>query len=150
MSLSSDGNTVAIGARSNDGNGTNSGHVRVCKNWSGGAYMNITVTPVNDGAPTITSTAVTTIAEDSAYTYTVTTNDVDGDTVTLAGTTIPSWLSFNTGTGVLSGTPTNDDVGIHNVVITATDGNGGSVTDEFSINVKNVNDAPTITSTAGT
>ena len=35
VSLSSDGSTVAIGAIQNDGNGTNSGHVRIFKNTSG-------------------------------------------------------------------------------------------------------------------
>ena len=35
VSLSSDGNTVAIGANNNDGNGWNSGHVRIYKNISG-------------------------------------------------------------------------------------------------------------------
>ena len=35
VSLSSDGSTVAIGAQSNDGNGTNTGHVRIYKNISG-------------------------------------------------------------------------------------------------------------------
>ncbi|MFT6744084.1 MAG: Flp pilus assembly pilin Flp [Bacteroidia bacterium] len=35
VSLSSDGSTVAIGANSNDGNGTSAGHVRVYKNISG-------------------------------------------------------------------------------------------------------------------
>jgi Flp pilus assembly pilin Flp len=35
VSLSSDGNTVAIGAPSNDGNGSTSGHVRIYKNISG-------------------------------------------------------------------------------------------------------------------
>jgi hypothetical protein len=35
VSLSSDGSTVAIGARYNDGNGSYSGHVRVYKNISG-------------------------------------------------------------------------------------------------------------------
>ncbi|MEG0915918.1 MAG: T9SS type A sorting domain-containing protein [Myroides sp.] len=35
VSLSSDGNTVAIGAPHNDGNGANSGHVRIYKNISG-------------------------------------------------------------------------------------------------------------------
>ena len=34
VSISSDGTTVAIGAHYNDGNGTNSGHVRVYKNIS--------------------------------------------------------------------------------------------------------------------
>ncbi|MGK0253443.1 MAG: hypothetical protein ACI9OE_000913 [Mariniflexile sp.] len=35
VSLSADGNIVAIGAKDNDGNGSNSGHVRVYKNISG-------------------------------------------------------------------------------------------------------------------
>ena len=35
VSLSSDGSTVAIGARYNDGNGTSAGHVRIYKNISG-------------------------------------------------------------------------------------------------------------------
>jgi hypothetical protein len=35
VSLSGDGNTVAIGATSNDGNGNNSGHVRIYENISG-------------------------------------------------------------------------------------------------------------------
>ena len=37
VSMSSDGQTVAIGAKNNDGNGSNSGHVRVYK-WSGTAW----------------------------------------------------------------------------------------------------------------
>ena len=37
VSLSSDGTIVAIGAYANDGNGTNSGHVRVFK-WNGSAW----------------------------------------------------------------------------------------------------------------
>jgi len=35
VSLSSDGNTVAIGANGNDGNGSNSGHVRIYENIAG-------------------------------------------------------------------------------------------------------------------
>ncbi|UPT72039.1 MAG: T9SS type A sorting domain-containing protein [Flavobacterium sp. JAD_PAG50586_2] len=35
VSLSSDGNIMAIGAKNNDGNGSNSGHVRVYRNVSG-------------------------------------------------------------------------------------------------------------------
>ena len=35
VSLSSDGSTVAIGARNNDGNGSNSGHVRIYNNVNG-------------------------------------------------------------------------------------------------------------------
>jgi len=40
VSMSSDGNHLAIGARGNDGNGLNSGHVRVFK-WSGVAWVQL-------------------------------------------------------------------------------------------------------------
>ena len=102
-------------------------------------------------APSITSTAITSVDEDSAYSYTVTTSDPDaGDTVTLSGTTVPAWLSFDAETGILSGTPTNSEVGGHSVVITATDVAGATATDSFTITVANTNDAPTISSTAVT
>jgi len=108
----------------------------------------ITVDNTND-APTISSTAVITVDEDSAYTYTTTASDVDAeDTVTLSCTTFPSWMSCTD--GALTGTPTNDDVGPHSVVITATDAAGATATDTFTVTVDNTNDAPAITSTAGT
>ena len=99
--------------------------------------------------PTISSTAVVSIDEDSAYSYTTVASDVDaGDTVTLTCTTFPNWMSCTA--GALTGTPTNDHVGSWNVVITATDAAGATATDSFTVTVANTNDAPTITSTAGT
>ena len=110
----------------------------------------ITVNNVND-APTITSTAVTTVNEDAGYSYTFAASDADsGDSVTLSAPTTPSWLSFNANTGVLSGTPSNNDVGNHSVVLKATDNSGAVDTQSFTLTVDNVNDAPTITSTAVT
>ena len=110
--------------------------------------FNVSVTNVND-APVITSNAITTINEDTLYSYTIVVNDVDvGDNISLTATTIPSWLSFNTSTGVLSGTPTNNDVGNHSVSITATDGIGATDIQSFNINVVNVNDLPVFTSTS--
>ena len=104
----------------------------------------LTVSNVND-VPTVTSTAVTSIAEDTAYSYTFAASDVDsGDTVTYAATTKPSWLSFNNSSGVLSGTPSNDHVGTHDVTLTATDSNGVVVTQSFTLTVGNVNDAPIV------
>ena len=110
----------------------------------------IVVSNAND-APAVTSTAVTAATEDAVYTYTLTASDADtGDTLTMAGTTVPSWLTFTASTGVLTGTPTNDDVGDHSVVLTVSDAAGESATDSFTITVANTNDAPTITSTAVT
>ena len=107
----------------------------------------VTVSNSND-APTITSTALTNVTEDSAYSYTFTVSDVDaGDSLTLSAPTLPAWLSFDTGTGVLSGTPTNADVGDHNVLLRVNDGTV-DVDQNFTVTVSNSNDAPTITSTA--
>jgi len=47
-----------------------------------------------NSAPTFTSTAVTSVYADSLYSYTVETNDTDGDVVNVSGTTVPAWLSF--------------------------------------------------------
>ena len=104
----------------------------------------LTVSNVND-VPTVTSRAVTSIAEDTAYSYTFAASDVDsGDTVTYAATTKPSWLSFNNSSGVLSGTPSNDHIGTHDVTLTATDSSGVIVTQSFTLTVGNVNDAPIV------
>ena len=101
----------------------------------------ISVTNTND-APTITSTEVTAVNEDASYSYTMLGSDVDvGDSLTLAATTLPSWLSFDASTGILSGTPTNEAVGDHAVVLTATDQSGSVATQSFSIKV---NQVPTV------
>ena len=85
--------------------------------------------------PEFTSTPITSTIERKVYSYTATTNDIDtGDSVTLTGTRIPSWATFNTSTGLLTGTPT--DSGTHSVVITATDSNSAVTTQEFTITVE--------------
>lgn len=111
--------------------------------------FNIDVTNVND-APTFTSTAVTSVDEDAAYSYTATATDIDpDDVITLSAPQLPAWLTFNATTGVLSGTPTNDNVGNHNITLRASDGSLN--TDQtFVISVANTNDAPYFTSTAPT
>ncbi|ESE42198.1 Ig-like domain-containing protein [Shewanella decolorationis] len=104
-----------------------------------------------NGAPVISSTALTSATQDAAYSYTLVASDSDvGDSVTLSAVTLPSWLSFNAATGVLSGTPSNANVGSHAVVLRATDTDGLTAEQSFTIVVANINDAPTISSTAMT
>ena len=96
-------------------------------------------------APSITSTAVTTGTEDSAYSYTVTTSDADdgtpnSNTVSVACSTCPSWLSYSSTTGKLTGTPSDSAVGANSVVLTATDGDSLSSTQSFTVTVANIND----------
>ena len=48
---------------------------------------------------------------------------------------LPTWLSFADGTRTFSGTPAAADTATVSVKVTASDGNGGSVSDEFDITV---------------
>ncbi|AWB67172.1 hypothetical protein C2869_12320 [Saccharobesus litoralis] len=112
-----------------------------------GQHFTITVANTND-APEINSTAITSATEDSAYSYTLSASDVDsGDSLTYSAVTKPDWLSINASSGVLSGTPDNDDVGTHSVTLSVTDGTTTD-TQSFTITVANTNDAPEINSTA--
>lgn len=112
--------------------------------------FSITVTNSND-APTITSTETTAAVQDAVYSYTFAAKDVDlDDVLTLSAVTIPSWLSFNAATGLLSGTPSNADVGSHPVTLRVTDTDGLTAEQSFSITVTNVNDAPVATSASVT
>ena len=96
--------------------------------------------------------AARTIQEDESFIYTVAKffTDSDGDTLsytaTLAdGTALPSWLTLNAVTGYFSGTPLQADVGTLDITVTATDPSGLSVSDTFTLTIKDVNDAPVIT-----
>ena len=113
--------------------------------------MTIDVTAVND-APTITGTPTTSVAEDSLYSFTPTGADVEGDTLTYSITNKPTWATFNTSDGTLSGTPNNSDVGTTTgIVITVTDtSSAANSLASFDLEVTNINDAPLILSSAVT
>lgn len=89
-----------------------------------------------------------TATEDSAFSFTLSPtlfSDGDGDTLTLAatlsdGSDLPDWLSFDGSS--FSGTPENADTGDLDVLITASDGNGGTATAPLTIAVQNINDQP--------
>ncbi|MDF3123447.1 Ig-like domain-containing protein [Rheinheimera sp. 1928-s] len=111
------------------------------------AAFAITVVNTND-APVVTSTPVTSATQGSLYSYSFAGTDVDaGDTLTRSVVTKPAWLTFNAGTGVLSGIPANSDVGAHAVTLRVTDVAGLFADQSFTVTVTNVNDAPTISGT---
>ncbi|MBN1539409.1 MAG: FG-GAP repeat protein [Candidatus Thermoplasmatota archaeon] len=56
-----------------------------------------------------------------------------------------TWLKFDCKSGLLSGTPTGEDVGNYNLNISVDDGNGGSDSTEFVLHVIDINDPPKIT-----
>ncbi len=115
----------------------------------------ITVTAVNEG-PSITSTAGTSATEDTLYTYTATVSDEDdsnnGTDLTWSLSNEPSGMVVSS-TGVVTWTPANGVSSSGTVTLSVQDGgeDGASAdTEDFTISVTAVNDAPTITSTAGT
>src|SRR4029450_2691807 len=113
----------------------------------------LTVANTND-APTVANPiADQNATEDSGFSFQFPSNsfaDVDaGDTLSSSatlsdGSALPGWLSFNAATRTFSGTPANADVGAIAIRAPASDGNGGSVNDTFTITVNNSNDAPTV------
>ncbi|MEM7220843.1 MAG: cadherin domain-containing protein [Pseudomonadota bacterium] len=110
--------------------------------------ITIDITDVNE-TPTFTSTPVVGGTQDLPYVYSITTDDVDGDPLTIVPSgSLPSWLTLTDngdGTATLSGIPVEADIGSHNIELTVSDGSLSS-TQTFTIVVDNVNDAPVITS----
>ncbi|RLD72924.1 MAG: hypothetical protein DRI98_00675 [Bacteroidetes bacterium] len=105
----------------------------------------IRVANVND-APTFTSIPIITGQQGTLYTYTATAEDIDvDDTLSFSAPVLPVWLTFNTVTHVLSGTPDNGQTGDQSVSLVINDGTV-DVFQSFVIDVVNVNDPPTITS----
>ena len=142
-----------IGTPTNEDIGTTSNIVITVKDMANAtaslAAFNLTVSNTND-APVITGSPATTVAEDEAYSFTPTITDADvDDTHTFSISNKPSWLDFNTATGALTGTPTNDDVGMTNgIVITVKDAaNAAASLTAFNLTVGNTNDAPVISGT---
>ena len=63
--------------------------------------------------PVITTTAITTATENTAYAYDVDATDADGDTLTYSLTTGPTGMTINASSGLINWTPGTSDVGTH-------------------------------------
>jgi len=118
------------------------------------------VTEVND-APTLVAIGDQAVDEDVELTFDVTGSDVDGETLTITLTVDDFTSTFTTSatldagthfvdnsdnTGTFNWTPTNDDVGTHEVTVNVTDGSGEIASETFDIVVSNINDAPVLAS----
>jgi hypothetical protein len=106
--------------------------------------FSIIVSNVND-APTITSTPISAATEEVQYTYDVNAQDIDpGDTLNYSLTSAPEGMSIDDLTGIITWTPTDAQVGTHQIVLKVTDNQSAYATQAFAITVENVNDAPEI------
>ena len=108
------------------------------ENWSGSAVIKIsasdgntssfitfivTVNPVND-APYFTSTPNNNVIVDNNYEYKLTAYDVDDnkDSLTYALYLLPSWLSYDSASHILSGKPDTTVLGKDSVSVSVSDG----------------------------
>ena len=115
------------------------------------ATVTITVDPVNDDPDAVNDSDTT--PEDTPVTIPVLDNDsdVDGDTLTVTGTTDPSNGSIvDHGDGTVTYTPDLNFHGTDTFTYTISDGNGGTDTATVTVTVLDVNDPPVADDDTGT
>ncbi|MEP2026216.1 MAG: Ig-like domain-containing protein [Reichenbachiella sp.] len=108
--------------------------------------LSLNVAAVND-LPYV-SGSLSDFDEDGSFSLDITSlfEDVEDDELEFEIDSKPEWMTQNG--EELSGTPSNDDVGLSELTITASD-LGGSVSATFEFEILNINDAPTRIQEAG-
>jgi hypothetical protein len=96
-------------------------------------------TPPANAAPTIAGSPVRSINAGGAYSFRPTAADADSTTLAFSISNRPSWATFNTTNGQLTGTPTASQVGSYgNITISVSDGRSTATLPAFAINVVDV------------
>ena len=85
--------------------------------------------------PVIESDPITTAKEGAIYTYDVEDVDPDGDTLESSLLVHPTGMTINSTTGVITWTPTEDQVGENEVAVKVSDGSK-STTQSFTVTVE--------------
>jgi Putative Ig domain len=97
----------------------------------------VTVKALPDIPPSISGTPTQSVTAGQAYSFQPAATDANGLRVTFGILDKPSWLTFDTATGRLYGTPTASNVGTYsNIVITAYDGYYKASLPTFGISVQ--------------
>jgi hypothetical protein len=104
-----------------------------------------------NAAPAISGSPATSVQVSGAYSFRPSAADANGDPLTFSIQNRPSWASFNTSTGQLSGTAPSTATSNGGIVISVSDGRVSTSLPAFTINVTAAsNAAPTISGTPGT
>jgi len=116
--------------------------ISACGGGTGSSKPSVEVIPASV-AMEISGTPSTSISEESSYNFTPTIDSPAAGTAVFSITNKPSWASFSTTTGALTGIPDDAHVGVDsNITITATDDISSSSIGPFTITVNAVNDVP--------
>ncbi len=92
-------------------------------------------TPGLNTPPVITSVADTVAYVGTVYSYKISADDINGDTLMFSKVSGPSWLTVDDTAGIIKGTPQQGDLGSSSVTVKVEDGKGGSDTQTFKIYV---------------
>jgi parallel beta-helix repeat protein len=112
----------------------------------GGCQNLVNILPFLNRAPVIISEPIITAKEDQLYSYQIKASDPDGDNLNYSLIIKPEGMSINTEkNGLITWMPTNNQVGIHQVIVEISDGKY-KVQQIFEIEVINVNNPPQILS----
>jgi hypothetical protein len=96
----------------------------------------IAVSEAPNTAPTISGSPIASVQAGTAYSFTPTAADADGNALTFSVANLPAWATFSTTSGQISGTPATANVGTFaNIVITVSDGRASTSLPAFSIAV---------------
>ncbi len=109
-------------------------------------YGRVDIADLQTTPPVFTSANATTFTVGTAGTFTVTATGLPAPTISQTGT-LPAGVTFNPGTGVLSGTPAAGTGGTYAITFTATNGIVPDAVQNFTLTV---NQAPAITSANST
>ena len=108
-----------------------------------GSYDEINCTlEVTNRDPIISFTPSTSAYEDNEYSVDLDADDEGQGDTTWTLVKGPTWLSLDAASGLLNGTPSNDDVGTHQIEVLFDDGNGGNDTLDYVLTVYDENDVP--------
>ncbi len=98
--------------------------------------FNITVTAPAASGVGISGTPAASVTAGSAYTFTPTTSDPGGGTLSFSVQNKPSWATFSVASGLLSGTPVAANIGSYSgIVISVSNGTSSAALPAFAIAV---------------
>jgi hypothetical protein len=124
----------------NDGSSADSPNPQATHTVSAERYRRYKTAPVpaptTNVAPSISGSPAITVAAGTAYAFQPVASDPNGDALTYGITGKPSWATFSTTSGALTGTPAAAQVGDYpGIVITVSDGKASNSLTAFSISV---------------
>ena len=141
--LSVDPNGLLSGTPTNDDVGTHTIAVQVM-DLAGATdqkSFSLIINNIND-PPVLTQIDDRSVDQDAFFSHQLTANDIDaGDTLTYSGVNLPSWLSISE-TGLITGTPTDDEIGSHEITVQVADSAGATDQKTFLLTINNTNQPP--------